>query len=192
MTRRTPRRAVRERWSVLLAEDNDDHALLIEMALVRASQIPVEVRRARNGDEAIAAVEAQVPDLLLLDLKMPGRSGHEVLEHIKGQDHLRGVPVAVLTSSDRDEDIARSYGLGGNHFITKPENPAELEQRLRSLLKNLSELSGIRRGSRGLQATAASAVDPGSRAVRKVGTWVMLALILGGLVIYGLVSGVIG
>ena len=124
----------RSYWDVVLAEDNDDHTLLIKMALERASRVPVEVRRARNGDEAIEPVQSLPPDLLLLDLKMPGRSGHEVLERIKGDDQLRKVPVP--TSSDRDEDVARSYGLGSNHFITKPENPVELEARLRSLLNN--------------------------------------------------------
>ena len=148
----------RESWKVLLAEDNDDHALLIEMALERATRIPVSVHRAHSGDEAIAMVGEVQPDLILLDLKMPGRTGHEVLEAIKADDELRGIPVAVLTSSDRDEDVARSYGLGGNHFITKPENPEELESRLRSLLKNVEELSSIRRGTGGMDATAVSAV----------------------------------
>ena len=92
---------------------------------------------------------------------MPGRTGLEVLEVIKGDDEFRRIPVGLLTSSDRDEDLAQSYGLGSNHFITKPENPAELEQRLRSLLKNMEELSGIRRGSGSLEATAVSAVNPG-------------------------------
>jgi len=103
------------------------------MALERASRIPVEVHRAGHGDEAIMMVQDLEPDLILLDLKMPGRTGLEVLEVIKGDDEFRRIPVALLTSSDRDEDLAQSYGLGSNHFITKPENPAELEQRLRSL-----------------------------------------------------------
>jgi len=122
----------RESWRVLLAEDNDDHALLIQMALARATQIPVEVHRARNGDEAMALAYEVEPDLILLDLKMPGRSGHEVLEAVKADEDLRRIPVAVLTSSDRDEDMARSYGLGGNHFITKPENPLENESKGRA------------------------------------------------------------
>lgn len=186
------RRVRRTHWEVVLAEDNDDHALLIRMALERASKLPVEVRRARNGDEAIELVETFPPDLLLLDLKMPGRSGHEVLQRLKGDDRLRRVPVAVLTSSDRDEDVARSYGLGGNHFITKPEDPAELETRLRSLLNNLSELRGITRGSGGLETTARSVMKPGSLAMRRAVAWGMAVAILVGLVIFALVTGVIG
>jgi len=181
----------RESWNVLVAEDNDDHALLIKMALERASAVPVEVHRARNGDEAIEMVEGVRPDLILLDLKMPGRSGHEVLEAIKGDDEFRRIPVAVLTSSDRDDDIARSYGLGSNHFITKPENPAELEVQLRSLLKNLTELRHIRRGTGRMEATGASAVDPGRVAARKFFMWLALVVVLVGLAVFAYLEGVL-
>ena len=181
----------RERWDVILAEDNDDHAVLIEMALERASSVPVELRRARNGSEALELIEERTPDLLLLDLKMPGLSGHEVLESVKGHEDMRRVPVAVLTSSDRDEDMARSYGLGGNHVITKPEDPAELESQLRSLLKNLAELSTIRRGTEGLSPTAASAVDPASFTLRKVAGWAMLVVVLLALAAYAVLSGAV-
>jgi CheY-like chemotaxis protein len=180
------RRRERDHWKVLIAEDNDDHALLIQMALERASRIPVEVHRARNGDEAIILVEDVLPDLILLDLKMPGRSGHEVLEVIKGDDEFRRIPVAVLTSSDRDEDVAESYGLGTNHFITKPENPAELEQGLRSLLKHLDELSGIRRGRGRLEATATSDVNAGSVALRQFFLWGGLIAVITFLVVFAM------
>ena len=179
------------RWRVVLAEDNDDHALLIGMALERASPVPVDIHRARDGDEAIRLVEEDVPDLLLLDLKMPGRSGHEVLERVKGDERLRRIPVAVLSSSDRDEDVARSYGLGGNHFITKPDDPKELEARLRRLLDNLGDLRTIRRGSGGIDATAAAVQGPSSARNRALLGWVMLTVILGALVIYALSSGVL-
>jgi len=185
------KRYQRTSWNVLLAEDDDDHALLIQMALERASRLPVEVHRAHNGDEAVKLVSSLQPDLVLLDLKMPGRSGHEVLQAIKGDDELRRIPVAVLTSSDRDEDVARSYGLGGNHFITKPENPAELESRLRSLLKNVEELSSIRRGAGELGATATSAVDPASVALRKLAAWAALAVVLMALAVFAYVVGVV-
>lgn len=185
-TKRGRERRRREKWEVLLAEDNDDHALLIRMALERASTLPVEFRRARNGDEALDLIEQARPDLLLLDLKMPGRSGHEVLERLKGDDRLRRIPVAVLTSSDRDEDIARSYGLGGNHFITKPENPAELEVQLRSLLKNIGEFSdGVRRGTGGLEATAVSAMSPRSMVYRRALVWGMVLIVISALFLFG-------
>ena len=179
-------------WHVLLAEDNDDHALLVEMALERAADAPMSIHRARNGDEALELLGRVTPDLILLDLKMPGRSGHEVLEAVKGDDTWRRIPVAVLTSSDRDEDVARSYGLGGNHFITKPEDPVELEARLRTLLRNVKDMAAVRRGRGNLDPTAVSAMDPGSMALRKVGTWMGVVLALGFLVVLAWALGVIG
>ncbi len=169
---------------ILLAEDNDDHALLIEMALERVLKGSVEVRRARDGDEAVAMVRDRPPDLLLLDLNMPGRSGHEVLEVVKGSFDLRRVPVAVLTSSDRPEDVAESYGLGGNHFLTKPGNPSELDEQLRLLLKNLGELGAIGRGVRDVRATGESVEGSESYTLRR--TLLPIALFL--VVIAGLVA----
>jgi len=161
---------------VVLAEDDDDYALVVERALQRVSKVPVELRRARTGMEALAMLRSSVPDLLLLDLKMPGMAGHETLDEIKADEVLRSIPVAVLTSSDRDDDVAKTYGLGGNHFITKPNNPLELEAKLSILLRNLPELGGVRRGSSGSSTTAVSAVDPGSMAAQK---WIRFAAIVG-------------
>lgn len=187
----TKRAHERDSWRVLLAEDNDDHALLIQMALERATRLPVDVHRAHNGNEAMILVHEIDPDLILLDLKMPGRSGHEVLEALKADDELRRIPVAVLTSSDRDEDMARSYGLGGNHFITKPENPLELEGKLRSLFKNVEELSSIRRGMGRLDATAVSALGPGSLEVRRALVWAVFVLVIVSLALFAYAMGVL-
>ena len=182
-------RVEKTEWNVVLAEDEDDDALVIERALEKAAEVPVEVRRARTGTEALVLLREVVPDLLLLDLKMPGMAGHEALEEIKTDDALRSVPVAILTSSDRDDDVAKSYGLGGNHFITKPSNPVELEAKLRALLRNLTDLGTIRRGSTGTSITAVSAVDPRSMAALKVLRWVAVVGVLTALYFYGKVSG---
>jgi CheY-like chemotaxis protein len=177
---------------VLLAEDNDDHALLIRMALERAAPGPVEIHRARNGTEALDLAATLRPDLLLLDLKMPGKTGHEVLEVLKADEELRRIPVAVLTSSDRDEDIARSYGLGGNHFLTKPEDPAQLERRLKSLLANLSEMGQIRRGAGGVSPSGESALGPDSLLKRTVLSWAAIVVVIILLVFFGRCTGALG
>ncbi len=176
-------------WHVVLAEDDDDYAIVIERALEKATDVPMEIRRARTGTEALALLREVVPDLLLLDLKMPGMAGHEALEEIKGDDALRSIPVAILTSSDRDDDVAKSYGLGGNHFITKPSNPVELEAKLRGLLRNLLELGAIRRGSAGASTTAVSAVDPQSIATVKALRWLAIVGVLVALYFFGKFSG---
>jgi CheY-like chemotaxis protein len=187
---RVPQKVRKTEWRVVLAEDDYDYAIVIERALEKAAGVPVEIRRARTGLEALVLLRDVVPDLLLLDLKMPGMAGHEILEEIKGDDALRSIPVAILTSSDRDHDVAKSYGLGGNHFITKPSNPLELEEKLGALLRNLTELGAIRRGSTGATTTAVSAVDPRSMAVVKVLRWVAVVGVLVALAIFGRVSGV--
>ena len=178
----------RQHWKILLAEDQDDYALLIETALERASPIPVELRRAVDGDEALIMVEEFLPDFILLDLKMPGLSGHEVLEAIKGNDEFRRIPVAVLSSSDRDEDVARSYGLGSNHFIRKPDDPNELEQQLRTLMKYMDGLSGRGGGGHHLR-TGVSAHDAGSLALRKALIVVAVVSTIVLLLVYAYIMG---
>ncbi len=168
------RHSRREQWNVLLAEDNDSHAMLIQMALEGAASVPMDVHRARDGDEAIAMIGSLVPDLVLLDLDMPGRTGHEVLEAVKGDDELRHVPITVLTCSDREKDISRSYGLGSNHYITKVNDPAELKRRLHTLLKNVDELLPIRRGSGGRRQASAQLVPVGHANLR----WVALSSVI--------------
>jgi CheY-like chemotaxis protein len=177
---------------VVLAEDNDDHALLIQMALERAAPGPLEVHRARNGVEAIELVREVSPNLLLLDLKMPGKTGHEVLDSIKNDEELKKVPVAVLTSSDRDEDIARAYGLGGNHFLTKPEDPAELEKRLTALLKNLEEMGRIRRGAGKVKPSGVSAVGPDAFFRRSAFNWLAIVVLVVALIGFGYCTGALG
>lgn len=177
---------------VILAEDNDDHAFLIRLALERAAGGAVEIHRARDGSEAVELARVLRPDLLLLDLKMPGKSGYEVLEALKGQEALRRIPVAVLTSSGRQEDVARSYGLGGNHFLTKPEDPAELERSLKTLLSNLAELGEIRRGTGEMTPTGESALGPDTllrRSLLNLGAFLAVLTLL---FLLGRCSGALG
>ncbi len=176
---------------VVMAEDDDDHALLIRMALQRVVPDGVELHRAVNGLEALALARQVRPDLLLLDLRMPEMSGHEVLEHLKNDEELRRIPVAVLTSSDREDDMARSYGLGSNHFITKPSDPAQLEARFRTLLRNLPELALIRRGAGGLLPSAVSAESPESLAARRLVAWGAILVLLGVVLVFGYCRGVL-
>jgi CheY-like chemotaxis protein len=183
------RRAKRKKWTIVVAEDDDDYAILIERALAKVVDMPIWIRRARDGDKAITLLRERVPDLLLLDLKMPRMSGHDALEQIRGDSRLCSIPVAVLTSSERDEDVAKSYGLGGNHFIVKPDNIEELQRKLRNLLENLPELGGIRRGSMGTSATAVSAVDPDAMLMSKVGRWVLVLSVLVALYFFGRILG---
>src|SRR4051812_919416 len=114
---------------ILLAEDREDDIVLIRKAFATAFiRNPLHV--VRDGEEAIAyfcgegpyanRAEFPLPDLLLLDLKMPRVDGFEVLEWIRQQPSLNSLRVVVLTSSDHLRDVNRAYQLGANSFLVKP------------------------------------------------------------------------
>lgn len=114
---------------ILLVEDN---RLDVELTLdaFRESGLLNEVHVAVNGQEAIDYLFGQGrytdrglhprPDLILLDLKLPGLDGFEVLRRIKGEDILRRIPVIILTSSKEEADRAMSYDIGANSYLLKP------------------------------------------------------------------------
>lgn len=116
---------------ILLVEDNPGDARLTRDALAH-SDVPNTLHLARDGEEAIAFLRREppfttvpAPDLILLDLNLPRLDGREVLHDIKSDPALKHIPVVVLTSSQAEEDILRSYRLHANCFITKP---VDLEQ----------------------------------------------------------------
>jgi CheY-like chemotaxis protein len=109
---------------LFLIEDNPGDVDLVRQAL-SALPYPVRVVAAGDGNEAIAelrqaAQRGSVPDVIFLDLNLPGLSGHAVLAWLKSDPSLRDVPVVVLTSSSAKNDNDRSYELGANDFVTKP------------------------------------------------------------------------
>lgn len=110
--------------TILLVEDNPDDEMLTMRAL-RQSDIPNVITVARDGAEAVeylsqAAATSKLPNLVLLDLKLPKLSGLEVLQRLRSHEKLKSLPVVVLTSSDEDRDIVESYSLGANSYIRKP------------------------------------------------------------------------
>ncbi|HET9370070.1 MAG TPA: response regulator [Vicinamibacterales bacterium] len=116
---------------ILLVEDNPGDARLTREALA-VSKVKNTLHHVRDGEEAMAFLRregshshAPQPDMILLDLNLPRRDGREVLEDIKRDPRLVHIPVVILTSSQAEEDILRSYRLHANCFITKP---VDLEQ----------------------------------------------------------------
>lgn len=106
--------------NVLLVDDDPDHTLLITHVLRRAAP-GTAIETVADGIAALARLEAgtSVPDLVLLDINMPGLSGLEVLARIKAHDGLKRIPVVMLTSSELEPDVARAYELGASGYITK-------------------------------------------------------------------------
>lgn len=111
---------------ILLVEDNPGDARLTEEAF-KESRLVNRLYRVRDGVEALAYLrredpyaDAARPDIVLLDLNMPRKDGREVLADIKEDPALKSIPVVVLTTSDADADVIRSYELHANCYITKP------------------------------------------------------------------------
>ena len=114
---------------ILLVEDNPDDEALTLRAL-KSSNIANEVVVARDGVEALdylfgtgayAGGDRRVmPQVVLLDLKLPKMNGLDVLRRLRADDRTKPLPVVVLTSSDEERDIIESYGLGANSYIRKP------------------------------------------------------------------------
>jgi CheY-like chemotaxis protein len=111
---------------ILLVEDDPDHADLTVDAL-REGRVRNRVTVVDDGVKAMAYlrnegkyVNATRPDLVLLDLHLPRKSGHEVLAEIKQDPELRRIPVVIMTSSDDEKDILAAYNLHVNCYVTKP------------------------------------------------------------------------
>jgi CheY-like chemotaxis protein len=115
--------------TILLADDDEEDRSMTISAL-RERKVANEIRCVGDGEELSdylfhrgAYTDAELwptPGLILLDLNMPKKDGREVLAEIKADEALRSIPVVVLTTSKAEEDIARTYDLGVNSFITKP------------------------------------------------------------------------
>lgn len=111
---------------ILVIEDNPGDVRLMREAL-RESKIINQLHAVSDGQQALAFLRKQGsyakatrPDLILLDLNLPGKDGREVLSEIKADPDLRRIPVVIVTSSKAEEDILRSYNHYANCYITKP------------------------------------------------------------------------
>jgi two-component system, chemotaxis family, response regulator Rcp1 len=113
---------------ILLIEDNHGDVLLTKKAFNQA-KIANHITVAKSGEEAMKILHregehanARVPDLILLDLNLPKKSGKEILAEIKAEDHLKHIPVVILTSSRAELDVVKTYDLHANSYIIKPVN----------------------------------------------------------------------
>ena len=129
----------------LLVEDNDDHAALVERFTERSDQ-PIQFTRLRDGEEACQFVRGEPPfkgerpHLIMLDLNLPKRSGHEVLETIKSLERCRSIPVVILSSSTVSSDIELAYRRHANSYLTKPTSLSQF----RDLIADVMRYWGLR------------------------------------------------
>jgi CheY-like chemotaxis protein len=119
---------------ILLVDDSDDDVLLLEESLSESKFVNL-LHVVHDGEEALAYLRregtyynAVLPGLVLLDINMPRMNGFEVLSAMKGDPALRTIPVVMLTTSTRDEDVVRSYDGGACSFVSKPVNFEKLKE----------------------------------------------------------------
>ncbi len=128
--------------TILLVEDDENDVVLMRRAFLKASLTnPVQI--VRSGEEAIRYLRGEepysdrskyaLPVLLLLDLKLPGTTGFEVLSWVRSQARFRYLPVVVLTASDAERDMQRVAEMGANSYLVKPLGPARLLEMVQAL-----------------------------------------------------------
>jgi CheY-like chemotaxis protein len=116
---------------VLVVDDEPDVLLLCRLNLQQRGH---ELLEASEGGRALELARERHPDVIVLDLMMPGINGYDVLEALQGDDATSGIPVLVLTAKSLRADRERSHGLGASAFLTKPFMPSELCEMVDSLL----------------------------------------------------------
>jgi len=117
---------------ILIVEDNPQSAELLQAYL---EPLETDVRVAVDGIDAMQCIEAQVPDIILLDIMMPRMSGFEVCRKVKNNSQTRNVAVLMITALNETGDIERAIDCGADDFLNKPINKLEVLTRVKSLLK---------------------------------------------------------
>jgi two-component system, OmpR family, phosphate regulon response regulator PhoB len=121
---------------ILVVEDEPDIVALVSYQLAREG---FRVETAASGPEALAAVQRQVPDLVILDRMLPGISGDEVLKSLRSEEATRTLPVLMLTAKRDQEHRIEGLELGADDYLTKPFSPREMVLRARAILRRAAE-----------------------------------------------------
>ena len=116
---------------ILIADDEPNIVAALEFLLQRNGY---EVRAARNGDEALKLIEADPPDLVLLDVMMPIRSGYEVCQRIRESAQWRHIKVIMLSAKGRDTEVNKGLETGADLYVTKPFSTRDLIAKIAGLL----------------------------------------------------------
>jgi two-component system cell cycle response regulator len=152
-------------YTLLVVDDNDDNRYTLTGRLAREGYTTVVT--ATNGREALDLLAGRRVDLVLLDVMMPELNGYEVLEWLRGDEHLRHVPVIMISAVDQLESVVRCIELGAQDYLPKPFNPVLLRARVGACLERKrlrdQEVQYLRDVAE--VTTAAAAVEAGQFAV---------------------------
>ena len=116
---------------ILIADDEPNIVISLEYLMKREGY---SVTVARDGDEALAAIARERPDLVLLDVMMPKKSGFEVCQAVRANEELRVTKILMLSAKGRDTDLAKGLALGADAYMTKPFSTRELARKVAEML----------------------------------------------------------
>jgi DNA-binding response OmpR family regulator len=136
----------------------DDEPAIVTVVRERLEREGFTVRAVASGEEALAHMDADPADLVVLDVMLPGLDGFEVLRRLRGAGHT--VPVIVLTARDEDVDKIVGLELGADDYLVKPFNPRELSARIRAVLRRQAEVKALEAQVAQVQALAAMESPP--------------------------------
>ena len=117
---------------IVIADDEPNILISLEFLMKREGH---QVVLARDGDQALEAVRRERPDLALLDVMMPGKSGFEVCQALRADESMAGLKIVLLTAKGRDTDVAKGLALGADAYVTKPFSTKDLARQVRELLE---------------------------------------------------------
>jgi DNA-binding response OmpR family regulator len=122
--------------SILVADDEPNIVLSLEFLLKQAG---FRVRTVSDGDAALAAIAREPPDLVLLDVMIPGRDGYAVCQEIRANPAWRGMRIVMLTAKGGDIQREKGLSLGADDYVTKPFSTRELVERIRRILDRVED-----------------------------------------------------
>jgi two-component system, OmpR family, alkaline phosphatase synthesis response regulator PhoP len=116
---------------ILIADDEENIVISLEFLMKREG---FEVSIAQDGEQAVEKIRAEKPDLVLLDVMMPKKSGFEVCQEVRADPALRSVRILMLTAKGRETEVAKGLALGADSYVTKPFSTKELVELIRGML----------------------------------------------------------
>jgi two-component system phosphate regulon response regulator PhoB len=121
---------------ILIADDHEELRLMVRRALLKGGH---EVLEAASGTDALALIQREKPDLVLLDLKMPPPGGLAVLQSLRARAETRSLPVVVLTGEGNEESARMCFELGATDYLAKPFSLPQLDARIRSCIARAAQ-----------------------------------------------------
>ena len=116
---------------ILIADDEPNIVISLEFLMKREG---FDVQVAADGEAALQAIDAQLPDLVLLDIMLPKKDGFEVCQQIRANPQGRSIKVLMLTAKGRDTEVSKGIALGADAYMTKPFSTRDLVEKVRQLL----------------------------------------------------------